>query len=184
MAEVNGIVQVFCSSGWPFENIISLCGSEAMVEGVSCALDSCSWVHFACHGTQHPKIGIRSSFALHDGLLELEDIASKKLSRGQFAFLSACHSASGLRDLSGEAMHLATGVQFAGFPSVVAIMWAIRDEDVPKVADHTYRYLFRNELQILDPSEAAMALNRAVLHLREDPSITVDRWAPFVHFGI
>jgi CHAT domain-containing protein len=110
MVEVNVIVQVFCLSGWPFENIILPCRSEAMVEGVSCVLDSCSWIHFACHGTQHPKIGMRTLFALHDGLLELGDITSKKLSRGQFALLSACHSASGLRDLPREAMHLTAGV--------------------------------------------------------------------------
>jgi CHAT domain-containing protein len=41
-------------------------------------------------------------------------------------------------------MHLAAGIQFAGYTSVVATMWKICDEDAPKVADHTYRYLFRN----------------------------------------
>jgi CHAT domain-containing protein len=126
---------------------------------------------------------LKSAFALHDGQLELGEIASKR-SKGQFAFLSACHAASGLKQLPGEAMHLAAGVQFAGFPSVIATMWSIRDDDAPKVADHTYRYLFRNGLQRLDPSEAATALNRAILHLREDPDVTVDRWAPFIHFGI
>ena len=81
-------------------------------------------------------------------------------------------------------MHLAAGLQFVGFPSIVATMWNICDEDAPKVAEETYRYLFRNGIQALNPSEAAMALNRAILRLREDPSVTVDRWAPFVHFGI
>jgi CHAT domain-containing protein len=81
-------------------------------------------------------------------------------------------------------MHLSAGVQFAGFPSVIATMWSISDEDARKVADHTYRYLFRNGLQRLDPSEAATALNHAVLRLREDPTVTVDRWAPFIHLGI
>jgi CHAT domain-containing protein len=127
---------------------------------------------------------MKSAFSLHDGHLELSEIASKRLSTGQFAFLSACHAASGLQDLPGEAMHLAAGIQFSGFPSLIATMWSICDEDAPKVADHTYCYLFRNGLQRLDPSEAAMALNCAILHLRDDPNVTVDRWAPFVHFGI
>jgi hypothetical protein len=48
--------------------------------------------------------------------------------------------------------------------------------------EQTYKYLFRNGLQGLDPSEAA--LNHTVLYLREDPNVTVDRWTPFVHFGI
>ena len=81
-------------------------------------------------------------------------------------------------------MHLAAGVQFAGFPSVIATLWIIHDEDALKVADYTYRYLFCNGLQGLDSSEAARALNYAVIHLREEPGVTLDRWAPFVHFGI
>lgn len=81
-------------------------------------------------------------------------------------------------------MHLAAGIQFAGFSSVIATMWCICDIDGPKVAEHTYRYLLRNGLGNVDVSESAAALNYAVLCLREDPTVTVDRWAPFIHFGI
>jgi len=98
--------------------------------------------------------------------------------------LSACHTATGVQELPGEAMHLAGGLQFAGFPSVVATMWAVNDEDSPDVAAHTYEYLFRNGLQGFDLSESATALNRAILLLREDHKVTLDRWAPFIHFGI
>jgi tetratricopeptide (TPR) repeat protein len=172
------------SEGYSKERILHLNGSDATVNRVSGALDSCSWVHLACHGSQDHVFGMKSAFELYDGRLELGEIASKRVSCGRFAFLSACHAASGLQDLPGEAMHLAAGVQFAGFPSVIATMWSIRDDDAPTVANHTYQYLFRNGLQALDPSEAATALNRAILRLREDPNITVDRWAPFIHFGI
>lgn len=127
---------------------------------------------------------MESAFSLHDGSLKLSQIACNKLSIGQFAFLSACHSASGLNDLPGEAIHLAAGLQFAGFPSVIATMWGVCDADAPQVAIHTYQYLFRNGLQGLNPSDGATALNRAVLCLREDPDVTVDRWAPFVHYGM
>ena len=184
MEEVDEVALVFRSSGWPEQDIICLRGSEATVNAISSALDLCSWVHFACHGSQDPKLGMKSAFSVHDGQLELSAIAAKKLSHGQFAFLSACQAASGLKDLPGEAMHLAAGLQFAGFPSVIATMWSICDDDAPKVADYTYRYLLRNGLRGLDPSEAATALNRAILRLREDPSITLDQWAPFIHFGI
>jgi len=129
-------------------------------------------------------LGMKSAFALHNGHLELGQIVLKWLFVTQFAFLSACHAASGLKKLPGEAMHLAAGLQFAGFLNVIATIWGIRDEDAPKVADHTYRYLLCNGMQGLDPSDAATALNRAVLALREDLSVTIDRWAPFVHFGI
>jgi tetratricopeptide (TPR) repeat protein len=191
IVEVERLVHAFQSAavhsdleGYSAEDILYLNGSDATVNRVSGALDSCSWVHFACHGSQDLVFGMKSAFALYDGYLELGEIASKRLSSGQFAFLSACHAASGLKDLPGEAMHLAAGLQFAGFPSVIATMWSIRDDDAPKVADRTYQYLFRNGLHALDPSEAATALSRAILCLRDDPSITVDRWAPFIHFGI
>jgi len=81
---------------------------------------------------------MKSALSLHDGHLELSEIAAKKLSYGQFAFFSACQAASGLKDLPGKAMHLAAGLQFAGFPSVIATMWNICDADAPDVADHIY----------------------------------------------
>jgi hypothetical protein len=182
--EVQSVIKGAASAGWVLEDIVALHGPDATVERVSAALDTCSWAHFACHGSQDPVLGMKSAFALHDGHLELGQIASKQLSVGQFAFLSACYAASGLKELPGEAMHLAAGLQFAGFPSVIATMWAICDEDAPKIAHHTYRYLLRNGMKGLDPSDAATALNRAVLALREDPDVTIDRWAPFIHFGI
>jgi len=189
VVEVEKLVEAIYLAAIPSDDhfkgdILHLNGSDATVNRVSTALDSCSLVHFACHGTQDPVQGMQSAFALQDGYLKLNEIASKRLSNGQFAFLSACHAASGLKELPGEAMHLAAGVLFAGFPSVIATMWAIRDEDAPKVAYHTYQYLFRNGLQGFDPSEAAIALNNAILHLREDPDVKIDQWAPFIHFGI
>jgi CHAT domain-containing protein len=182
--EVLRVVEGAAAMRWAQEDIVHLHGPDATVEHVLTALDTCSWAHFACHGSQDPVLGMKSAFALHNGHLELGQIVSKQLSVGQFAFLSACHAASGLKELPGEAMHLAAGLQFAGFPSVIATMWGIRDEDAPKVADSTYQYLFRNGMEGLDPSDAATALNRAVLALRKDPDVTIDRWAPFVHFGI
>ena len=185
MEEVDVVVQVVSSAAWPPEDIKRLNGPDATVESVSSALDSSSWVHFACHGMQHPTSGLHSAFALHNGHLELNKIASKRLSTGQFAFLSACHTAAGLGQLPGEAMHLAGGLQFAGFPSVIATMWGVRDTDTAFVASEVYQYLFRNKVQGCDPSEAAMALNQAVQRLREThSSLPVDRWAPFIHFGI
>jgi tetratricopeptide (TPR) repeat protein len=183
-SEILRVVQVARSMDWSEEDMICLIGSDATVDRVSSALDTCSWIHFACHGNQHPTWGMKSGFSLHDSNLTLAQIASKRLSKGQFAFLSVCHAAAGLHNLPGEAMHLAGGLQFAGFPSVIATMWAISDGDAPRVAGDSYDYLFRNGPQNCDYSEAATALNHAVLHLREDPQVTLDRWAPFVHFGI
>jgi CHAT domain-containing protein len=182
--EVDNVVQVVSSMGWHEKDIVQLNGSDATADRVLDLMDSSSWVHIACHGVQHPTSGMKSAFALHNGHLEISEIATKKLYSGQFAFLSACHTAAGLQTLPGEAMHLAGCFQFTGFPSVIATMWGISDEDAPIVAGYTYKYLFRNGLQHCDPSEAAKALNQAILRLREDPAMTVDRWALFIHLGI
>jgi CHAT domain-containing protein len=182
--EVDKVVHVVSSAGSRTDDIVCLNGTDATVDRVLHALDSCSWVHLACHGIQHPTSGMNSAFALFNGELKLGQIASKRVPIGRFAFLSVCHAAAGLPTLPGEALHLAGGLQFAGFPSVIATMWGISDEDAPIVAEYTYQYLFRNGLQCCDPSEAATALNHAILRLRKDPNVTLDRWAPFIHFGI
>ncbi|KAF7978027.1 hypothetical protein HWV62_1905 [Athelia sp. TMB] len=181
-SEVESIIQMFRSVGC--NDVLHLDGGDATVSRVSVALETCSWAHIACHGWQHASQSMNSAFSLHDGKLELGQIACKKLPASQFAFLSACQAASGLKDLPGEAMHLAAALQFSGFSSVVATMWSISDDDAPRVAADIYQYLLRNGLRKADPSEAATALNLAVTHLREDPNVTLDRWAPFVHFGI
>lgn len=184
LKEAQKVVQAAVSAGWPEKDIQSLNGSEASVDRVVSALESASWVHFACHGMQDAAVGMNSAFALDNGNLELREIASKRMVAAQFGFLSVCNAASGLRDLPAESMHLAGGLQFAGFPSVIATLWAIADLDAPRVAAYAYEYLFRNGSKNCDPSEAATALNHAVLRLREDPTVTVDRWAPFIHFGM
>jgi len=126
---------------------------------------------------------MNSAFALTNGDFELIQIASKRLSAGRFAFLSACHTAAGLQRLPGEAMHLAGGLQFTGFKSVIATMWGISDKDASIVASHTYEYLFRNGLQrpVIRHKQPRPSTVQ-VLHLREDPKVTVDRWAPYSDF--
>lgn len=181
--EVNTFVQMAFSAGWPAEDIIHLNGSDATVGCVSDALNYTSWVHFACHGMQHATSGMHSAFALHDGYLEIGQIASKRLSNAQFAFLSACNTATGIEKLPGEAMHLAGALQFAGFLSVIATMWGVDDTDTAIVASHVYQHLFHNKLQGCDSLKVAMALNRAISLLWEHEGATVDRWAPFIHFG-
>ena len=126
---------------------------------------------------------MHSAFALHDGYLEIGQIASKRLSNAQFAFLSACNTATGIEKLPGEAMHLAGALQFAGFLSVIATMWGVDDTDTAIVASHVYQHMFHNKLQGCDSWEVATALNHAIFLLREHEGVTVDRWAPFIHFG-
>ncbi|CAE6487268.1 unnamed protein product [Rhizoctonia solani] len=46
------------------------------------------------------------------------------------AFLSACQTATGDTNLPDEAVHLASGMLMAGYPSVIATMWSVMDGKV------------------------------------------------------
>jgi len=65
------VIEVARSAGWPEEDILHLDGLDATINRVLRELDSSSWIHLACHGSQDPAIGTKSAFALHDGHLEL-----------------------------------------------------------------------------------------------------------------
>jgi hypothetical protein len=88
-------------------------------------------VHFACHGTQDLENPLTGGLILTDGCLKVSEImrqpevdkvldVKKSMS---LAFLSACDTAKGDKDVPDEVMHLAATLLFSGFGSVVATMW-------------------------------------------------------------
>jgi tetratricopeptide (TPR) repeat protein len=166
-------------------------GPDAVVDTILEKLDDATCVHFACHGHQdQTRNGLISALYVHDGKLLLPTLASRQLSRADFAFLSACHSASGSDDMPDEAMHLAAGMQVAGFRSVIATMWAMDDRTGPFVAERVYDRLLRDALDKFDSTLAAVSLNDAVRALRKvkdakgNPKYDVDQWVPFIHIGV
>lgn len=147
------------------------------------AMEHYSSVHLACHASQNIEQPIKSCFYLHDGGLTLEAIAKKSFKNKGLAFLSACQTASGDKKLPDEAIHLAAGMLVAGYPTVIATMWSINDNDAPLIADVVYGRLAKDGK--LDDAKAARALHAAVGALRdrvgEDEFV---RWVPYVHIGI
>ena len=162
--------------------------SAASVKGVIGGMESHSWVHLACHAVQDVAEPTKSAFFLHDGPLELSMIITKELRHADFAFLSACQTATGVEKLSGEAVHLAAGLVLAGYRGVIATMWSIIDDDAPAIADCVYSKLFSDREP--DSTKAALALHHAVKCMREENSDMVNndstfmRWVPFIHIGI
>ncbi|VDC05288.1 unnamed protein product [Peniophora sp. CBMAI 1063] len=141
-----------------------------------------AWVHLACHGVQDPKRFTDSAFMLHDGPLRLKDIMAQSFQHTQFAFLSACQTATGDRRFPNENLHLAAGLLHAGFGSVCSTMWSIQDEDGPVVSEQFYASLFGDGG---DVQRSAYALHKAVAHLRERVGVKeFVRWVPFIHFGL
>ena len=161
-------------------SVTSLKGATADIQNVVDGIAKCHWLHLACHGLQSGSTALDSSFALHDGKLKLSRIMQLSSQDAQFAYLSACETAQGDQGIPDEGMHLAGGLLSAGFPSVIATLWSIEDEDGPAVAKMVYEYLFQGGQP--DPSKAAMALHRAVGKLREE-GVPAIRWAAFVHLG-
>ncbi|QRV96044.1 CHAT domain protein [Ceratobasidium sp. AG-Ba] len=158
-------------------------GSSATVSATLAAMEQHSWAHLACHASQNHANPSQSAFHLHDGDLTLEEIAKRQFKNKGLAFLSACQTATGDRALPDEANHLAAGMLISGYPSVIATMWSIWDEDAPLVAQVVYSELMKDGK--MDHTRAARALHKAVGELRRRVGEKeVERWAPFIHMGV
>ncbi|KAG2012071.1 hypothetical protein CC2G_012116 [Coprinopsis cinerea AmutBmut pab1-1] len=148
-------------------------------------INSASIVHFGCHGSQDFSNPLDSSLILSGGRLTMGSlIRGCRTSNAALAYLSACETAMGDQERPDESLSLAATMQFAGFRSVVATMWAIQDEDAPIVADVFYDHLFRHGTAASpDITDAAYGLHLAVKRLR-DLGRPFHQWVPFVHHGI
>jgi CHAT domain-containing protein len=158
-------------------------GPEASMESVIEGMETHSWVHLACHGVQNAIEPLKSAFCLHDKHLELSTIITKSFPYADFAFLSACQTATGNEKLPEEAVHLAAGLMLAGYGSVIATTWSIKDKDAPVIAGHVYTKLFSDMEP--DSSRSAVALHDAVKLLRRQVGdLEFLSWVPFIHVGM
>ncbi|KAF8998725.1 CHAT domain-containing protein [Cyathus striatus] len=154
----------------------------ALVDSVAANLSNISIAHFACHGMQLTDKPLDSSLILHDGNLKISRIMEERVPNAALAFLCACETAMGDKDLPDEAMHLGATLLFSGFRGVVATMWSIDDEDGPVVADKFYAHLFNGDPKNPDTALAAEAVHNATRFLR-DRKVGFERWVPFIHLG-
>lgn len=113
----------------------------------------------------------------------MTDILNAKLENAEFVFLSACHTASGIRGLDDETMHLAASLQFAGFHGAIATMWSVNDKTALKLAKQFYAFIFRNKGVPPNVEDAAEALWVAIRFLKGQ-KVPLSRLAPFIHLGI
>lgn len=158
-------------------------GKDATAAAVLAEMSAHSWVHLACHASQHSDDPGMSSFYLYDGPLSLSAIIRKPLQHASFAFLSACETASGDETLPDEAVHLAAGMLVAGYKSVIATMWSIKDNEAPLVAEKVYSHMLGDGNP--DSSKAAKALHIAMQSLRETiGEENFEVWVPYIHIGV
>lgn len=154
-------------------------------------------VHLACHGYTSPTNPSESKLLLSDwktSPLTVSDLSSINSEFPQFAFLSACHSAS-MRELNllDESITLSSAIQLAGFSSVIGTLWRVKDQESAYVSGRVYRGML-NEEGKLETRHSAESLHDAVRALNEksrrtpgftrlspsDPMV----WASYIHIGV
>ncbi|KDR81061.1 hypothetical protein GALMADRAFT_61169 [Galerina marginata CBS 339.88] len=172
-------------------SVLCLQKDDASLNQVKQKMKSYNWIHFACHATQTVKNPLQSGLHLHNGKLELLEIIKTKIDTANFAFLSACQTATGDEELMEEAVHLAAGMLAAGYQGVVATMWSIMDQYGSEIAQDFYDILLNDETHSrknrLDSSEAAYALHEAIQHFQKRHGISekvLCASVPYVHFGL
>ncbi|KAG1785463.1 CHAT domain-containing protein [Suillus plorans] len=162
----------------------TISGDAATRAGALEALQQNTWVHLACHGKQDPKQPYNSHFVMRDEDLTLLDIMERDIPHAEFAFLSACHTAVGDEETPDEVIHLAAGLQFSGFKSVIGTLWQVDDS----VAQHVVKAFYENMFPdlkdggVMDCTKAAWALNRAT-HATKT-TVPLEQRMVFVHIGV
>lgn len=168
-----------------------LTGRSATVQAVLAALEQHGWAHFACHGEQDFDRPSAGALHLADGRLSLLELTARlgapartrsgSAPVADLAYLSACRTAAGGRDLPDEAIHLTAALQFAGFRHVIGSQWAVSDRVAAQVAGDVYAHLASADGP--DSGGAAPALDQALSRVRQEHPDRPDLWAALIHTG-
>ncbi|KAG2094857.1 CHAT domain-containing protein [Suillus discolor] len=165
-------------------NRTTISGDAATRAGALEALEQNTWVHLACHGKQDPKQPYDSHFVMRNEHLTLLDIMERDIPHAEFAFLSACHTAVGDEETPDEVIHLAAGLQFSGFKSVIGTLWQVDDSVAKHVVKAFYENMFLDlkDGGVMDCTKAAWALNRATHAVKT--KVPLEQRMVFVHIGV
>jgi CHAT domain-containing protein len=161
-------------------NRTTISGDAATRAGALEALQENTWVHLACHGKQDRMQPYDSHFVMKDKHLTLLDIMERDIPHAEFAFLSACHTAVGDEETPDEVIHLAAGLQFSGFKSVIGTLWEVDDAVAKHVVEAFYEYMFRDG--VMDCTKAAWALNCATHSVKT--KVPLEQRMVFIHIGV
>ncbi len=158
-----------------------LYGEDATLTAVRTALALHRSAHFSCHGEQNLAVPSKGGLLLQDGDLTVAALSAASY-HGEFAFLSACKTATGGTALPDEAISLAAALHYTGYRHVIATLWSVYDQAATEVAEHVYRELTADRQLV--PARSAHALHSAVQSLRAAKPQQPSRWIPFIHIGL
>ncbi|WP_033343099.1 CHAT domain-containing protein [Catenuloplanes japonicus] len=144
------------------------------------------WLHVSCHGTQNLDFPADGGLLPHDwrdaGLVTVADLAGRQWPGGEFAFLSACKTATGGVAALDEVITLSAAMHHAGWRHVVGTQWSVGDGIARIVAKRLYARL-RHGGTLHDASGAATALHEVLIRLRKDYPRNPSAWSRFIHTG-
>ncbi|MGH8920885.1 MAG: CHAT domain-containing protein, partial [Actinomycetes bacterium] len=149
---------------------------DATRSAVRDGLGDAIWAHFTCHTVGDLADPASGALLLAGGRLSVRDIAALPRVDRALIYLSACTTALSEGLLADEGMHVASGCQLAGFPTVIGTLWRVDDDAAAQVAADFYRSLREGR-------EPAVALHEAVGVLRARYPTGPALWGAFVHIG-
>lgn len=161
-------------------NLTLLQSDSATHADILRALADHRWVHFACHGDQNLAQPAEGGLILHDDVLSVATVGDTRLS-GDFAYLSACKTATGGMALDDEAVTLAAALLCAGYSQIIGTLWLVPNDVATEVAEHVYEPLLRDGTFAY--RDTPFALHAAVDAQRRSGR-TLRDWASFIHVGI
>ena len=166
---------------FPADRLTLLEGPGATRDTVGDALVSHRWAHFSCHGDQNLLNPSDAGILVSDGMVTVLDFISGNGSGGEWAFLSACKTATGGVTVTDEAITLTSALLYTGWRHVVGTLWTVIDNTTAELTADVYAELTRQGH--LQTDEAAVALHRAVHKIRDAEPRHPSLWVPFVHSG-
>ncbi|WP_170111992.1 CHAT domain-containing protein [Nocardia fluminea] len=155
-------------------------GANATVETVLAALPRYRWVHFSCHGDQELSDPATGGLELVGRRLSIAAISESRY-RGEFAYLSACKTATGGIRVPDEIVTTAAALHYCGYQHVIATLWSVPDDIATEIADSVYSTL--RTADYFTPAQSARAVHSAVARIRANPNASLRDWLPFIHIG-
>lgn len=157
-----------------------LIGSAATKAAVVSQIDKVDIVHLATHGllddfgTAFPGALALTPTEQDEGFLKATDILELSLT-ARLAVLSACDTGRG--KITGDGVvGLSRSFLTAGVDSVIVSLWDVPDEE-------TAGLMIRFYAQLTEESNRAIALQKAMLAMRELSPNSPEKWAAFALFG-